>query len=166
MPINGGKFNWTSFRLNSFQHPSSVHSAETAGDITFSWRYKMGEKNEQKLSWLVETTTAASHLSNRFVQDQPNEPCCSLSSSPRSLKGSVSRLQQSVFGDEPLHALPFQELHGSPVDLAAVLWLSERSQLLLDVLQPQIFGENKTDCLFHSSSVQASWCVNTWGQEF
>lgn len=60
----------------------------------------MGETNEQKLSWLVETTTAASHLSNRLVQDQPNEPCCSL-------KGSVARLQQSVFGDEPLHTLPF-----------------------------------------------------------
>lgn len=56
---------------------------------------------------------------------------------------AVSRLQQRVFGDEPLHALPFQKLHGSPVDLAAVLWLSERTQLLLDVLQPQIFGETK-----------------------
>lgn len=113
----------------------------------------MGEKNEQKLSRLVETITAASHLSNRLVQDQLNEPCCSLSLSLRSLKGSVSRLQQSVFGDEPLHALPFQELHGSPVDLAAVLWLSERSQLLLDVLQPQIFGKNTKQTVYFTPQV-------------
>lgn len=55
------------------------------------------------------------------------------------MKHSMSRLQQCVLGDEPLHALSFQKLNGSPVDLAAVLWLSQRSQLLLDVLQPQIY---------------------------
>lgn len=60
----------------------------------------------------------------------------------------MSRLQQSVFGDEPLHALAFQELHGSPVDLAAVLRLSEGSQLLLEVLQPQIYGETKPTVRF------------------
>lgn len=54
----------------------------------------------------------------------------------------VSGLKQSVFGGEPLHALPLQKLHGSPVDLAAVLWLPERSELLLDVLQPQICRGN------------------------
>lgn len=63
----------------------------------------------------------------------------------------MSRLQESVLGDEPLHALPFQKLNGSPVDLAAVLWLSERSQLLLDVLQPQIYRETKLLALNLSS---------------
>lgn len=57
----------------------------------------------------------------------------------------MSRLQQRVFGGEPLHALAFQELHGSPVDLAAVPRLSEGSQLLLEVLQPQIYGEAKAE---------------------
>lgn len=63
----------------------------------------------------------------------------------------MSRLQQSVLGDEPLHALPFQKLNGSPVDLAAVPWLSQRSQLLLDVLQPQIYRGG--ECSFQTSQV-------------
>lgn len=53
----------------------------------------------------------------------------------------MSGLKQSVFSGEPLHTLLFQELHGSPVDLATVLGTSLRPHLYLDVLEPQIYGE-------------------------
>lgn len=67
----------------------------------------------------------------------------------------VSGLKQSVFGGESLHALPLQELHGSPVDLCAVFWPAKRSHLLLDVLQPQVFGKKKERMLHfkHNNTV-------------
>ena len=52
----------------------------------------------------------------------------------------VSGLEQGIIGDKSLHTLPLQQLHGSPVQLATVLRLASRPQLLLDVPQPQIWS--------------------------
>lgn len=55
----------------------------------------------------------------------------------------MSGLKECVFGNESLYTFPFQKLHGSPVDLSAVLRLAEGSEFFLDVLQPQICGKIK-----------------------
>lgn len=140
MPINGSEINFTSLRLSSFQHPSSINSAQTAADRKWGSTVRNIDRNcpdWQKLQ--LQPTGKAT--------PRPWQP------SARRPNRSMSRLQQSVFGDEPLHAFPFQKLHGSPVDLAAVLGLPEWSQLLLDVLEPQIYGDTKLTVHFDRSSV-------------
>lgn len=65
---NVNKWKW--IQLDVLQ--VKLFSTSVEGPFSNSWRYKMGDKNEQKGSWLAETTTAASHLSNQTSRAAPS----------------------------------------------------------------------------------------------
>lgn len=147
--------------LNSTGRPQAYTLFMTSVECrcsTNSCRYKMGSRGRRITRSFPETPASLLKLqliggatiycrTNRNTGAAPSAQTVHTFTESW-LRCSTSCLQQSVFGDEPLHALAFQKLHGPPVDLAAVLRPSERSQLLLDVLQPKIFRETKRNIYF------------------
>lgn len=68
----------------------------------------------------------------------------------------VAGLQQCVLCCEALHTLSGQVLHGPPVEFPTILSTAMDTQLLFDVIHPQIYIQNK---LIHMNQIIHISCV-------